>query len=399
MTARWARAAAGGGGAERSTVLTAAGVWPLLALLAGPAHGPARAELSAALGVPAESAAAAGRELLAALDAAPGVRAAVGLWARRTLELRPEWRAGLPLDTHGELTGDVEADLAELNAWAARRTDGMIEKMPPVLAPDTRFVLASALVARTTWTWPFGETLLDPRTGPWRGRRSAGLLRLGPLDDLLAVHSTPYGPLTRLRVEGDNGLDVHLLLGPEDRPAGEVLETGIAALDGAYATTYGEALPEGDAVAPGVTVGTVPSWSTGPTLVVRAVSFTVDADHDLRDRAALFGLASALDTAHGHFPGISAYPLAVSAARQSATATFGPLGFRAAAVTAVAAAPGGAPRTPQHRARQVEARFDRPFGFLAVQRGTGLVVAAGWVAEPPVSPPAAVPAGGRGFPG
>lgn len=155
MTARWARAAAGGSGvgsgAERGTVLTAAGVWPLLALLAGPAHGPARAELAAALGVPAESAAAAGRELLAALDAAPGVRAAVGLWARRTLELRPEWRAELPLDTHGELTGDVEADRTELDAWAARRTDGMIDKMPLVLDPDTLFVLASALVARTTW--------------------------------------------------------------------------------------------------------------------------------------------------------------------------------------------------------------------------------------------------------
>jgi hypothetical protein len=28
--------------------------------------------------------------------------------------------------------------------------------------------------------------------------------------------------------------------------------------------------------------------------------------------------------------------------------------------------------------------FDRPFGFLAVHRPTGLVVVAGWVAAPPV---------------
>ncbi|MER7399860.1 serpin family protein [Streptomyces sp. NPDC000151] len=383
MTARWARAAAGdGGGAERGTVLTAAGVWPLLALLTGPAHGPARAELAAALGVPAESAAAAGRELLAALDAAPGVRAAVGLWARRTLELRPEWRAGLPLDTHGELTGDIETDLAELNAWAARRTDGMIGKMPPVVDPDTLFVLASALVARTTWTRPFTETSLAPQAGPWRGRRLAGLVRFGSPAGLLALHTTPWGPLARLRVEGDNGLDVHLLLGPEDRPAGEVLDAGIAALDGAYATTYGDALPEGDAVGPGLRVTTVPSWDTEPTLAVRSVAFTVDAEHDLLGRAALFGLESAQNAARGHFPGISAYPLAVSAARQSATATFGALGFRAAAVTAIAAAPGGAPMTPPYRTRQVEARFDRPFGFLAVQRDTGLVLAAGWVARP-----------------
>ncbi|MFC6066195.1 serpin family protein [Streptomyces ochraceiscleroticus] len=383
MTARWARAAAGdGSGKERGTVLAAAGVWPLLAMLAGPAHGPARAELAAALGVPAESAAAAGREVLAALDAAPGVRTAVGLWARRMLELRPEWRAELPLDTHGELTGDVEADLAELNAWAARRTEGMIDKMPPVIGRDTLFVLASALVARTTWAWPFTETLLDPQAGPWSGRRLAGLVRFGPLGDLLAVHGTRCGLLTRLRVEGDEGLDVHLLLGPEERSAGEVLEAGIATLGGACPTTYGDELPEGGAVAPGVTVTTVPSRDTEPTLAVRSVAFTVDAEHDLLDHAALFGLESARNAVHGHFPGISAYPLAVSAARQSATATFGSLGFRAAAVTAVAAAPGGAPMPPSHRARQVEARFDRPFGFLAVQRATGLVIAAGWVADP-----------------
>ncbi|WP_052869741.1 serpin family protein [Streptomyces niger] len=382
MTARWVRAAAGAGGAERSTVLTAAGVWPLLALLAGPAHGPARAELSAALGVPAESAAAAGRELLAALDDAPGVHAAVGLWTRRTLKLRPEWRDGLPLDTHGELTGDVEADLAELNAWAARRTGGTIEKMPAAVDRDTLFVLASALVADTAWELPFTDTVLGPAAGPWRGRRLPGLVRSGPLADLLAVHATPYGPLTRLRVEGDNGLDVHLLLGTEDRPAGEVLETGIAALSGAYATTYGAALPESAAVAPGVAVTTVPSYSPAPTLVVRSVPFTVEAEQDLRDHAELFGLRSALDTAYGHFPGISAEPLAVSAAKQSATAAFGPLGFRAAAVTVLPMAAGAAPATPPYRARRAEATFDRPFGFLAVQRTTGLVLAAGWVADP-----------------
>lgn len=196
------------------------------------------------------------------------------------------------------------------------------------------------------------------------------------------MHRTPWGPLTRLRVEGDNGLDVHLLLGPEDRAAGEVLEAGVAALDGAYATTYGDALPKGDAVAPGVGVTTVPSWDKKPTLAVCSVAFTVDAEHDLLDQAPLFGLESAQNAARGHFPGVSAYPLAVSAARQSATATFGALGFRAAAVTAVAAMPGSAPMTPPYKARQVEARFDRPFGFLAVRRETGLVLTAGWMADP-----------------
>ncbi|MFF2402884.1 hypothetical protein [Streptomyces goshikiensis] len=52
LTTRWAARAVTG---ERGTVLTAAGVWPLLALLADGADGPARAELAEALGVPAGS--------------------------------------------------------------------------------------------------------------------------------------------------------------------------------------------------------------------------------------------------------------------------------------------------------------------------------------------------------
>jgi serine protease inhibitor len=127
----------------------------------------------------------------------------------------------------------------------------------------------------------------------------------------------------------------------------------------------------------------VASWDGAPVLRVESVPFTVDGDHDLLDHASLFGLRSARNASHGHFPGISsAAPLAISAAKQSATATFGALGFRAAAVTAMAAAPGGVPPTPPHRAKVVHARFDRPFGFLAVHRASGLALMAGWVAEP-----------------
>ncbi|MYU17464.1 hypothetical protein GTZ78_43955, partial [Streptomyces sp. SID8361] len=50
MTARWARAAV----TDEGTVLAAAGVWPLLALLAGGADGPVRQELEGALGVGAD---------------------------------------------------------------------------------------------------------------------------------------------------------------------------------------------------------------------------------------------------------------------------------------------------------------------------------------------------------
>ncbi|WP_323139134.1 MULTISPECIES: hypothetical protein [Streptomyces] len=137
------------------------------------------------------------------------------------------------------------------------------------------------------------------------------LSRSGPDVEQARVHGTPAGPLTEVRVAGDNGLDVHLL-----------------------------------------------------------------------ERADLFGLATAADTSRGHFPGISDQPLAVSAARQSATATFGPLGFRAAAVTVMPYAAGSVPPPPPYRAQRIAALYDRPFGFLAVHRASGLVLAAGWVATP-----------------
>ncbi|MGW2008308.1 serpin family protein [Streptomyces nigrescens] len=377
MTARWAREAV----AERNSVLTAAGVWPLLALLAGPADGPARKELAEALGTDAAHAVREGRELLAALAAADGVDAAVGLWARRTLTLHPEWLAGLPPAAHGELTGDETLDQGALDAWARRHTDGLIEGMPARLTPDTLLVLASALLVRTTWTEPFDEfPAWMTAEGPWAGRELGVLSRSGPDVEQVRVHSTPAGPLTAVRVAGDNGLDVHLLLGELDLPGGEVLHHGVAALGGGYPTVSGAALTEG--AGPGLRVTTVPSYDDVPLLDLTIPRFTVDADHDLLEQADLFGLTTASDTSRGHFPGMSDQPLAVSAARQTATATFGALGFRAAAVTVMPVAAGSVPPPPPYRALRISARYDRPFGFLAVHRASGLVLVAGWVATP-----------------
>ncbi|MFJ6748778.1 serpin family protein [Streptomyces sp. NPDC091266] len=382
MTARWARDAVG----ERGTVLTAAGVWPLLALLAGPAGGPARAELAGALGLDAADAVRAGRDLLGALDSADGVDAALGLWTRRALSLRPEWPASLPLDAHGELTGDTTADQEALNAWAKRHTDGLIDRMPVEVDADTLLVLASALLVRTTWVRPFDEHPHEVPEGPWAGRELTLLRRYGgTAPEQVRVHRTRAGPLTSVEVEGDNGLDVHLLLGPPEMPGGEVVGHGVAALCGGYPTVCGAALTDG--AGPGLQVATVPSWDGVPVVSLSCARFTVEAEHDLLRRAGLFGLGAASDTSRGHFPGISQVPLAVTSARQKATATFGPKGFRAAAVTAVAVGMGSAPSTPPHTAQWVSARFDRPFGFLAVHRATGMVLVAGWVTEPDAAEP------------
>ncbi|GAA0287549.1 hypothetical protein GCM10010302_27390 [Streptomyces polychromogenes] len=381
LTARWAEAHGGDAG----TVFTAAGVWPLLAPLADGAAGPARAELAEALGLPADRAAEAARELLAALDGVRGLRAATGLWTRADLPLEAAWLERLAPGGHGTLSGDAVADGEALDGWAEGRTDGLVKRMPVTLTegPDgTRLVLASALTLKTRWVQPFREGRGQAEAGPWAGRTLRMLYRSTALADRAGVAEGPAGPVTLLEVVGDTGVDVHLVLGgPGAGPAG-VLTTGIEAVTRARPVTPASLLPEGRP-GPGLTVATVLALSPEPRLAVRTPAFEVRAEHDLLERAALFGLDTARDSGRGHFPGVSSAPLAVGSARQSAVARFRAEGFEAAAVTAVAMAPGSAmPPSTRYRTRLTELSFDRPFGFLAVHRTSRLVLAAGWVRDP-----------------
>jgi serine protease inhibitor len=352
-------------------------VWPLLAFLADGATGRAREELAEALGVPAGRAAAAARELLATMAAVEGLDSAVGLWTRLFVELREEWAAGLPAEAHGVLSGDLDADREALDAWASQHTGGAIGRLPVTLGPDSSLVLATALALRTDWEVPFEGELV-----PWCGRDRAGLSRTDPDLDCVAVARTAAGAVTEARVRGTEVVDVHLLLGDEELTPGQVLGAGVDLLAGAVPAVPGSRLPSG-AAGPGLRVGTVrTARPEPPSLTLSTVGFTLDADHDLLAHPRLFGLATASDRAPGHFPGISPAPLALAEGRHSATATFGAIGFRAAAVTAFAMDWMGWEPEPEHESRRACAGFDRPFGFLAVHRDTRLVLAAGWVTDP-----------------
>ncbi|MDJ0379931.1 serpin family protein [Streptomyces sp. G-G2] len=378
LTGLWAGAVRPG---PEGTVFTAAGVWPLLALLADGADGPARAELALALGIPADHAAEAGRELLAWIGPIQGLEAATGLWTRAGLPLEEPWVSRLPEAARGTLTGDPDTDRHVLDGWAARHTRGLIEHMPVTVTPEALMVLASALGLRVDWQQPFAAYPVRLRQGPWSGRTVAALSRHTTLVDQARVASAPSGPLTLLEVAGKESVDVHLLLGGPDATPGEVLGAGIGAVTGDLASVGIGALPEGQP-GPGLTVRTVESAAPTSVLAVRTVAFDVRAEHDLLEEARLFGLETASDDSSGHFPGISAVPLAVGSARQSALARFHAKGFEAAAVTAVAMAAGSAPPPASYRVRYAEVSFQRPFGFLAVHRSSRLVLAAGWVNEP-----------------
>jgi serine protease inhibitor len=374
LTARWA------GGVDGGTVFSAAGVWPLLALLADGAGGAARAELADAVGMPADQSAAAARELLGGLAAMRDVDSALGLWTKRTLELREAWAAGLPAEAHGVLTGDLDADRTALDAWAAKRTGGLIERMPVALTDDTELVLASALTLRTEWLRPFDEVPMESLY--WSDRVPLGLRRSSALLDRIGVADTPDGHVTRLKVLGKSAVDVHLLLGEEGMTSGQVLGAGVGILDGRHPVVPGDQLPYGEP-GPGLSVAKERCTSPQPpSLDVTTVAYDMSARHDLLRLHRLFGLTAARDDTYGHFPGISPFPLAIGSAEQSTTARFGARGFRAAAVTAVAAVPGGAAPALRYVSTTIAARFDRPFAFLALHRHSRLVLAAGWVTEP-----------------
>ncbi|MBL1087596.1 proteinase inhibitor I4 serpin [Streptomyces actinomycinicus] len=376
LTARWAHALSEG------AAFSAPGVWPLLAFLADGAAGPARAELAGALGVPAEQAAGAARELLAGLASVSGLDAALGLWTYHGLPLREEWRAGLPAGTHGVFGDDLVTAQERLDAWAAERTGGLVERMPVTLTRDARMVLATALALRTEWRQPFSELPLWPDSGPWQGRSLRGLHRRSVRPDRVGVTGTPDGFVTALTVPGDNGIDVHLVLGEERMTPGQVLAAGVGVVERSLPLSGGGTLSHGH-VGPGLHVQQQPAVAPEPTtLEVQTVAYEVRADHDLLALPGLFGLTSAADVQAAHFPGVSAYPLAVGEARQSAVAQFGARGFRAAAVTAaMPVAAGGVPEY-RYETTVVRVAFDRPFGFLAADRESRLVLMAGWVTEP-----------------
>ncbi|MDX2704825.1 serpin family protein [Streptomyces sp. PA03-6a] len=347
---------------SEETVFSAAGVWPLLALLAAGSDGAARDELERATGIGSGEAAEAAGRLLARLDGLPGVAAAIGLWSKASLPLEPGWVGALPPASHGVLSGDVAADGGALDAWADKRSGGLIPRMPVPFNAESELVLAGALTVRTDWLRPF--------------RNHGGVLhRTTALLDRAEVVEAPCGRVTVLKVVGTGGIDVHLLRGEEDVAGGEVLAAGVGALQRTYPAVPGDRLPYG-APGPGVTVSRVHSWDREPYLSVTAVPFEVTAHHDLLTHAGLFGLASAADPSRGHFPGISREPLVVGAAGQTVTAAFSALGYRSAAVTAFGAVALGIPPSTTKR---VAVEFTGPIGFLAVHRTSRLVLNAGWV--------------------
>ena len=363
LTAQWCARQGGG-----DFALSGAGLWPLLALLASAADEEAGAELAAALGRPAESGQQDALELIEILRKGVSTTAALGVWTREGVALDGRWAAGLPEGVAGALT-----DQAALDRWASEQTEGLIEKFPLAITPRILLILASALAARVKWRKPFDASprgIRVRRDDPgepdqqWLSRNTYDLAEAAVLD----------GAVTRIVVEGDGDVDVHLLLG-EQQPA-EVLAAGLRELAG-----EAEVRLAAESGGPGLTVRRVASSSRRDMLRLEVPSFEITTRHNLMEQADLFGLRLVAHPGTSHLPHLSPVPLFVSDGVQEVLARFFAEGFEAAAVTAFGMTLGGIPDEP-YEVTFVEATFDRPFGFIAVHRPSRLAVVAGWVSSP-----------------
>lgn len=374
LTARWARSLPAG-----NTVVSGLGLWPLLAILATAADEPGRTELAEAAQLDAAEGSGQALALIEAIEGSADLHAALGVWVHEQLKLAESFDGVMPAPLRGMLTGAASADKPKLDAWAAQHTHDLIREMPIDITPDLMLVLASALSLRTTWVRPFKEQIRRVYDGPWSGGSWHWLERVD--GDLDAVRR--YGDLTVITVAGDADVDVLLGVGGSSAAQPDVLAELLAAsarpadgVPGSQLIAQGQPRQE---VAAGVTIGL--TTAAEPDLKLTLPSFSVEAEHDLMEQRALFGLGAVTSDpgTSGHFSAISPVPLAVGQAKQKVLARFFATGFEAAAVTSM-----GLMRTsmPMDQAPRLDVSLDRPFGFVAVLRDSRLPIVAGWVAQP-----------------
>lgn len=401
LAARWvASLPASASGAVFSPV----GVWPLLAILADVASPAVRSDLIQALGLSKSSYESSttiapnaelegtqsqspslteeAQALIHVLNTSAGTSSALGLWISHLLEVREECMATLPTATLQVLTGDQERDSAALAKWAKEKTSGTIPDLKVTTSPATLVCLASAVTMSTAWQ---DEFKLERQSGHlMRMTRDASIIRASP-------------DVTTVCVQGkgkDNGKssrggahDVYLVLGKPDASPSAVLTLGLNAIRGRGAPVLtkdaAEKYAKSKSYPPGLVVQAYKEFGRkepDPYVEVQVPPFDVQARTNLVSEA--FGLARAA-LPGDHFPGMASnLPLMVSDGFQVARAGFGERGFEASAYSMMGRKLGAA-LIPEikHRVVRIWAIFDRPFGFLAVDRESGLLLFAGWVTE------------------
>lgn len=379
----------------RHHVASPLGAWLLLALAAPAATGVDRDTLAGVLGVDLQTAAASAGELLGRPH--PLVRSGAAVWLRqgpRTPSI-DAWLAGLPSPV---TTGDMPAQ-AEADAWADEHTDGLIDRFPLTVRPETALLLATALATQVSWDTPFDvvpATGLGPHSA-W-GERLAGVLRTpsGHGHEQFVAATDGAGDVAVHAARARGGLTVVSVAAAPEAPAPDVLA---AAYDLAVATATRAPVRRRSLFDLPLTDGPLWTLSERPAVTTAAggreerctaimPAWSARSDHDLGRAELGFPVAAG---ALAEALGLTTYDYE---ARQSAVARYHRVGFEAAAVSAMAVL-ASMPMPRDGLIREAELRFGHPYAVVAVAteerhgsggtvRGPwhGLPVFSAWVATP-----------------
>ncbi|MHA3701429.1 hypothetical protein ACXR2U_04535 [Jatrophihabitans sp. YIM 134969] len=361
------------------------GAWLVLALAAPLTSGRDRADVEAALGLPADEASVAAGALL---DAAPeAVAAAAAFWCRP--EVLDGWTPTWP---EAVATGPVP-DQAAADAWTREHTLGLLSRFPVELSPLTMFVLCSAIATRVRWRVPFqvGE--------PFGGWTVPTLTAAGGAAGAGMIVGSRIGDLAVWTASTDDGLDVTSVVADPAVPAADVL--AVAHEVAVSVTTDPGHTPRRRSLFD-LPLGATDRWEltehVGPhprseRVTARLPAWEAGSTHALlADPGTGFGAIGRALAARTGGPEVDAV--------QAALARFGREGFEAAAVTAVAgrAAASGREDGPQRHATLL---FGHPYAVVATAGGWrqedlhspwfGMPVFAAWVSR--ASDPADVTTG------
>jgi serpin B len=257
-----------------------------------------------------------------------------------------------PLD----FKGAWEASRAHINEWVKTRTREKIVDLLPggSVVRDTRLVLVNAVYFKDTWQTPFDATATRPATfhapggaHPVPMMRKTETLRLAAIADAgLSVLEIPYqGGAFSLVVVLPDAVD------------------GIAKVERA------------------LTAESLSRWISAarPRLVaLQLPRFKIEPGEPLRLARTLtaMGMATAFDGTRANYGGMTDEPLVLSEAFHKAYVAVDEVGTVAAAATAIAMAPGGAPP------KAVDFIADRPFLFVLREVASGAILFIGRLTDP-----------------
>lgn len=337
-------------------VCSGLGLWCSLGVLAAAGDGETATELSNALGVAPEHAAALIARVDERLRVLGGATHALAVWSR--LPVDAAFRASLPMVGFGHLDGDTDLDV-----WISEHTHGMIDRFPVTVTHSTLVALADAIALWSQWDTSF----VKHQTKAEQFQRDAESFEVPMMyrrDRAAAV--TALGGTTRF------DLSCRVPMGGE---GSEPRQTHVAPV---MRFGLGEA-----GITPAEVLAAVLSDATGERpsedfVDVHLPRFGISNNHDLVSPLAAMGVRRAFG-ADAELGRLYPEPLTGVEARQAALVSVDEVGVRAAAVTAVAMVTAAA---PVENPRIMDLRFDRPFAFALIDPELDLPLFAGWVADP-----------------